>query len=477
MVASNINGYVKTWLRKNGTWQYAGLNVSGSQPAICADEVFPDLDPATHYFGDIALVYTYNSDIYLRNWNTSNESWSSAKKVSVQNMFSLGNQHASVTYWDETAYIAWRALNDEIGSNSIYERSWYPNTFSYQTTVIEDPDDSFEASVSKNSSLIVAYRNGGTVYKAEQSGGWTRTTIGSGRYPSITPHYNETLVYNKYNSAPFLLKHHYEAPAGGGGFNFKISQATTDSTVKMLASRRLLYSIGDAALSVDIANARFGSQKLTWHQDNHSDTLKSVSSGELTLDISALQKNALAADQANTTLFNIYFVSGGEETLLRAFRLNDLKPTATDQRQGATRHLVLATRQSRDGYFRIGLAGNTPREYTVLHASDAMAPLAKATEAEGSGLALPATYSLGQNYPNPFNPVTHIRFALPQAGNVTLTVYDMTGRVVSTLVNGYKSAGRYDVTFDGTNLASGAYIYRLEAGRNFVETKKLLLVK
>jgi len=53
----------------------------------------------------------------------------------------------------------------------------------------------------------------------------------------------------------------------------------------------------------------------------------------------------------------------------------------------------------------------------------------------------------------------------------------MTGRVVSTLINGYKSAGRYDLTFDGTSLASGAYVYRLEAGSSFVETKKLLLVK
>jgi len=53
----------------------------------------------------------------------------------------------------------------------------------------------------------------------------------------------------------------------------------------------------------------------------------------------------------------------------------------------------------------------------------------------------------------------------------------MTGRTVSTLVNGYKSAGRYNVAFDGSGLASGVYVYRLEAGRNFVETKKLLLVK
>ena len=90
---------------------------------------------------------------------------------------------------------------------------------------------------------------------------------------------------------------------------------------------------------------------------------------------------------------------------------------------------------------------------------------------------VPKNFKFQANYPNTFNPTTQIVIDLPESGDVTLTVYDMTGRVVSTLVNGYKAAGRYDVTFDGTNLASGAYIYRLEAGRNFVETKKLLLVK
>jgi len=247
--------------------------------------------------------------------------------------------------------------------------------------------------------------------------------------------------------------------------------------VQLLASRRLVYDFGDAALSIDIANTRFGGQSLTWRNDNHSDTLKAVGSGELTLNISALQKQQLPTDMANETLFNIYFVANGEETLMRSFRLSDLRPTASDKRMGAQRHLLLASRRSRDGYFRIGLGDRKPVEFTVLHASSAMQPLAKVSEAAGSPLALPKNYSLGQNYPNPFNPTTQIVFDLPKAGNVILTVYDMTGRTVATLINGYKSAGRYDVTFDGSGLASGAYIYRLQAGRNFVQTKKLLLVK
>ncbi len=89
---------------------------------------------------------------------------------------------------------------------------------------------------------------------------------------------------------------------------------------------------------------------------------------------------------------------------------------------------------------------------------------------------IPAKYELTQNYPNPFNPTTNIRFSLPQASNVRLIVYNMLGQEVINLVNGFKDAGSYTVTLDGQNLASGIYIYRLEAG-NQVISKKMTLLK
>lgn len=89
---------------------------------------------------------------------------------------------------------------------------------------------------------------------------------------------------------------------------------------------------------------------------------------------------------------------------------------------------------------------------------------------------IPEEFGLYQNYPNPFNPATTIRFALPEASNVELVVYDMLGREVETLVDGYKEAGYHEVVFDAGNLASGTYIYRIHIG-NFMETKRLMLVK
>jgi sugar lactone lactonase YvrE len=90
--------------------------------------------------------------------------------------------------------------------------------------------------------------------------------------------------------------------------------------------------------------------------------------------------------------------------------------------------------------------------------------------------ASPTVFTLSQNYPNPFNPSTTISYALPQAGNVTLKVYDVLGREVATLVNENKVAGSYAAMFNADKFSSGTYFYKLQAG-NFAQTKKMLLVK
>lgn len=89
---------------------------------------------------------------------------------------------------------------------------------------------------------------------------------------------------------------------------------------------------------------------------------------------------------------------------------------------------------------------------------------------------LPGSVELNQNYPNPFNPVTVIGYELPVSSEVQLEVYDMLGRRVATLVNNQVEAGWHEIQFDASNLASGVYIYRLQAG-NQLMTKKLTLIK
>jgi hypothetical protein len=94
----------------------------------------------------------------------------------------------------------------------------------------------------------------------------------------------------------------------------------------------------------------------------------------------------------------------------------------------------------------------------------------------------PEAFALANNYPNPFNPATTIKYALPEASQVRLEVFNVVGQVVSTLVDNHQNAGRYVVQWDATNdqghsLSSGIYFYRLQAGGEFLEVKKMLLLK
>ena len=92
------------------------------------------------------------------------------------------------------------------------------------------------------------------------------------------------------------------------------------------------------------------------------------------------------------------------------------------------------------------------------------------------GTEIPEKYALHQNYPNPFNPVTRIKYEIAQQGEVVLNVYDVTGKMVATLINGRYSAGIYSVDFNGSLLSSGVYLYTLKTGE-YSESKKMLLVK
>lgn len=98
------------------------------------------------------------------------------------------------------------------------------------------------------------------------------------------------------------------------------------------------------------------------------------------------------------------------------------------------------------------------------------------TDVENLSDQLINTFVLDQNYPNPFNPTTTIKFSVPNFQFVTLKVYDILGREISTLVNEEKLPGNYEVEFNGSNLSSGIYFYRLSAGA-YSQTKKLVLLK
>lgn len=98
------------------------------------------------------------------------------------------------------------------------------------------------------------------------------------------------------------------------------------------------------------------------------------------------------------------------------------------------------------------------------------------TETENITENIPQLYSLQQNYPNPFNPSTTINFQIPQNSFVNIKIYDVNGRELLVLINENMQAGKHKINFDGSNLPSGVYYYKLSSG-NFIDTKKMVLVK
>ncbi len=129
---------------------------------------------------------------------------------------------------------------------------------------------------------------------------------------------------------------------------------------------------------------------------------------------------------------------------------------------------ALAFKLSPDSTLYAGVAGTTGfgvYEYSFIPVG-----------VEPPGSNVPADFALYQNYPNPFNPVTNIQYDIPKASNVSLKVYDMGGREVSSLVNESKQPGTYNISFDASNLSSGVYFYKITAG-DFTKTMKMILVK
>ena len=95
-------------------------------------------------------------------------------------------------------------------------------------------------------------------------------------------------------------------------------------------------------------------------------------------------------------------------------------------------------------------------------------------------VGLPTSYAISQNYPNPFNPATKIDFELPYDSKVSIILYDISGREIAKIVNEQIAAGYHNVQFNGANLSSGMYFYRINAdgnGQNYVSTKKMVMLK
>lgn len=176
--------------------------------------------------------------------------------------------------------------------------------------------------------------------------------------------------------------------------------------------------------------------------------------------------------------FRVELVGAEDKKVLGIYEQVDFKSGTNESKNKNTYKITPKLKKNNKVSLRLVVEDDDKGQYLISSILSKSSVLGKAGAVEivNSGNLIVEEYQLTQNYPNPFNPQTTINYQLPKDGLVTLKVYDALGKEVAELVNGYKSSGSYNVTFDGSNLASGIYFYKITSGE-FTSTKKLMLMK
>jgi hypothetical protein len=128
-------------------------------------------------------------------------------------------------------------------------------------------------------------------------------------------------------------------------------------------------------------------------------------------------------------------------------------------------------------YVKLLLISNNQNTWASIWEAEVWGYSSQTDIEEESSINQPTNFELNQNYPNPFNPTTRISFSLPENSKVKLTVFNILGEVVNEMVNQELNRGFHEFTFNGDNLASGIYVYKLDVENQFTDIKKMILVK
>lgn len=240
---------------------------------------------------------------------------------------------------------------------------------------------------------------------------------------------------------------------GGAVTNFTVSGGTTFSVGSGKLINVLSSSTANLVLSGETVSGNLRSEStstLSVTLNNNTTLTGDAMCAALTIDSTSVWN--VTANSILTTFFDAAKISGLNVLNVKGNGYSvhyDSSLSGNSYLNGLTYNLV------NGGYL-------TPGEVTI--------------GITGINTNVPSGYELGQNYPNPFNPTTKINYSIPKSGLITLKIYNNLGKEISTLVNRSLSSGTYTYEFNGNNLSSGVYFYRLVAD-GYIVTKKMLLIK
>ncbi|NTV44931.1 MAG: TIGR03790 family protein [Chlorobiales bacterium] len=261
--------------------------------------------------------------------------------------------------------------------------------------------------------------------------------------------YNQSEISNPKTKENKLEAFHYD----GAAWKSVGGQVDTVNNVVRLASvtQAGLWAIGDPSQDVSLPV-----------------TLKSISANMSNSNVQLSWKTASETDNAGFVLFR-----NGEEVAGYRYATS-LKGQGTTSTETSYSFLDKTTNSGESYTYKIRSIDYSGQIHDYDQSVTVKIPSTEDTKANPADK--PIAYELGQNYPNPFNPSTIISYKISKPGVVSLVIYDVLGRRISTLVNEKKEKGAYEARFDATALASGVYLYRLQTG-DYVQTKQMVLVR
>jgi hypothetical protein len=318
--------------------------------------------------------------------------------------------------------------------------------------------------------ITVFFSKTGVIYRSKyQNGSWTSTNFADGKYPSLAEKCTTGATWTRYSSAPYVLR----TDLGDGSLHKGVGAPE----VECFIAKRFEYPVKDTAIPnthfvFDLDDFSVNDNSYQFNDNLETDQITLSGSNKIMFRWQVQSMDL----KYNLPLMRFYFKTKTGKYLLQTVNSTEILDRSAEPLQTIINSIDFSCKGSMTGKIVIEFIDNTPYNVSLLKEGEETGTLAKTIASNDISSIVPTEFSLKQNFPNPFNPVTQISYELPHACYVSLKIYNTNGQLVMDLVNGNKEAGRYQVVFDGTHLASGIYFYQLEAG-TFSDVKRMVLIK